>query len=383
MKQILNKNIAVFSPFLNPVGVKRATFGLAKVFSQNDYNVNLLSVHKEWEGLKLEKNMKITYLSTNFKRMPTKGFFIFRFVSLLIGIRTIFSLASYLKSNKTEILFASMMPSIAWLALKISGKSKEINFVISLQGFPRENIFRKMVWRKMFNDSKDVFAESEGLMKKVIKMTGVSKNVNFIYNPHFENQNEIQCKSEFINLDYKYILGLGRLTKQKNFSMLIKAFSLLDHSNGLKLIIIGDGEQKSKLKNLVNRLKINSHVLFLGKIEDPFGYIEHAEILVIPSLWEGLPRVAIEAQALKTPIISSCEEGGLGEILMNGDAGIITRKNDVNEMKNSIEKYLQNPKIALFHSELGLKNIARFSLETSAKKYLTKFSNYFEENVPQ
>ena len=51
-----------------------------------------------------------------------------------------------------------------------SGKSKEINFVISLQGFPRENIFRKMVWRKIFNDSKDVFAESEGLMKKVIKM---------------------------------------------------------------------------------------------------------------------------------------------------------------------------------------------------------------------
>ena len=53
MKQRVNKNITVFSPFLNPVGVKRATFGLAKVFYQNYYNVNLLSVHREWEGLKL------------------------------------------------------------------------------------------------------------------------------------------------------------------------------------------------------------------------------------------------------------------------------------------------------------------------------------------
>ena len=377
MKQRVNKNITVFSPFLNPVGVKRATFGLAKVFSQNYYNVNLLSVHREWEGLKLEENMKIIYLSTIFKRMPTKGFLIFRLVSLIIGFRTVFSLASYLKSNRTEILFVSMMPTIAWLALKFSGKSKEINFVISLQGFPRENIFRRVIWRKIFNASKDVIAESEGLMKKVIKMTGISKNVNFIYNPHFENQDEIRNKSEFVKLDYKYILGLGRLTKQKNFSMLIEAFNLIDHSNGLKLIIIGDGEEKSKLKNLVNKLKINSNVLFLGKIEDPFGYIENSEILVIPSLWEGLPRVAIEAQALKTPIISACKEGGLEEILMNGHAGIIVENHDVNEMKNSIEKYLKNPKIALSHSELGLKNISRFSLETSAKKYLTKFSNYF------
>ena len=50
-------------------------------------------------------------------------------------------------------------------------------------------------------------------------------------------------------------------------------------------------------------------------------------------------------------------------------------------MKNSIEKYLQNPKMALSHSELGFNNIERFALETSAKEYLTKFSNYFEENV--
>ena len=237
------------------------------------------------------------------------------------------------------------------------------------------------MWRKIFNHSKDVVAESEGLMKKVIKMTGVSKNVNYIYNPHFETQNEIKSKSEFVTPNFKYILGLGRLTKQKNFSLLIKAFSLIDNANELKLIIIGNGEEKSKLKKIVNKMKINSEVLFLGNLEDPLGYLENAEFLVIPSLWEGLPRVAIEAQALKTPIISACEEGGLSEILMNGKAGIITKNNDVNEMKNSIEKYLQNPKMALSHSELGFNNIERFALETSAKEYLTKFSNYFEENV--
>ena len=147
MKEKLNKNITIFSPFLNPVGVKKATFGLAKVFSQNGYDVNLLSVHKEWEGLKLKENMKITYLHTTFKKMPTEGFLIFRLVSLLIAISTFFSLASFLRSNRTEILFVSMMPTIAWLALKFSGKSKNIHLVISLQGFPRDNMLRRRIWR--------------------------------------------------------------------------------------------------------------------------------------------------------------------------------------------------------------------------------------------
>ena len=48
----------------------------------------------------------------------------------------------------------------------------------------------------IFNDSKDIIAESEGLMKKVIKMTGISRNVNFIYNPHFETQNEIKLAAK-------------------------------------------------------------------------------------------------------------------------------------------------------------------------------------------
>ena len=61
-KNSLNK-IAVFSPFLNPVGVKRATFGLSKKFSENGYDVDLLSIHKEWDDLDFNQNMNLIYLS--------------------------------------------------------------------------------------------------------------------------------------------------------------------------------------------------------------------------------------------------------------------------------------------------------------------------------
>ncbi len=376
MTTLGRRKIAVFSPFLNSVGVKRATFALGQEFSKNGYDVDMLSVHREWEGLEFLNNMKLTYLSTKFKDVPTKGYFVFRAISFLLAFRTLFTLSSYLKSKSPNILFVSMMPTLAWCCLKLSGKLSDTNFVVSIQGFPRNNLFRRLVWKKVFRDSVDVIAESEDLKKKVKKMTGLTENLSSIYNPHFENQNEIRVEKEFTNPAFRYILGLGRLTKQKNFSLLILAFSLLDEQKGMQLIIIGDGEERSKLEALSRKLKIDNKVKFLGNLDQPLGYLESAEMLVIPSLWEGLPRVAVEAQALRTPIISACSAGGLGEILMGGEAGIITKPNDPEDMKKGIEKYLDNKEMSRNHSELAYINLSRFSVKKSAEEYLAKFSRY-------
>ena len=376
MTTLGRRKIAVFSPFLNPVGVKRATFALGQEFSKNGYDVDMLSVHREWEGLEFLNNMKLTYLSTKFKDVPTQGYFVFRAISFLLALRTLFTLSSYLKSKSPNILFVSMMPTLAWCCLKLSGKLSDTNFVVSIQGFPRNNLFRRLIWKKVLRDSVDVIAESEDLKKKIKKMTGLTENFSSIYNPHFENQNEIKVEEKFTNPAFSYILGLGRLTKQKNFSLLIRAFSLLDEQKDLQLIIIGDGEERSKLETLSRKLKIDNKVKFLGNLDQPLGYLESAEMLVIPSLWEGLPRVAVEAQALRTPIISACSVGGLGEILLDGEAGIITKPNDPDDMKNGIEKYLDNKEMARNHSELAYINLARFSVKKSAGEYLARFSRY-------
>ena len=219
-----------------------------------------------------------------------------------------------------------------------------------------------MIWKKVLRDSVDDIAESEDLKNEIKIMTGLTENFSSIYNPHFENQNEIKEEEKFTNPAFSYILGLGRLTKQKNFSLLIRAFSLLDEQKDLQLIIIGDGEERSKLETLSRKLKIDNKVKFLGKLDQPLGYLESAEMLVIPSHWEGLPRVAVEAQALRTPIISACSAGGLGEILLDGEAGIITKPNDPDDMKNGIEKYLDNKEMARNQSELANINFARFSV---------------------
>ena len=370
------KLIAIFSPFLNPVGVKRATFGLAKEFSKSGYQIDMLSVHKEWDDLEFIENMRLIKLSNIFNNFPTTGYIIFRAVSILIAVRTIFTISNYIKKNKPSVLFTSMMPVVAWLGLKISGQRSNTKLVVSVQGYPVNNSFRRSLWRRVFKDSQDVIAESESLKDKLVDMIGNDNNLNYIYNPHFENQDDFYTDSNNTEEEYNFILGLGRLTKQKNFKLLIHAFSGLNNIDNLNLLIIGDGEEKGSLEKLISKLDLSSRVKLLGEIKNPLSYVEKAKILVIPSLWEGLPRVAVEAQALKTPIISSCEEGGLGEILMNGDAGQITKKNDPIEMKNAIEKYIQDENLAKDHIKLAYDNLNRFSLSSSSKKYLDIFSRY-------
>ena len=368
---MINK-IAVFSPFLNPVGVKEATFGLSKKFSENNFNVDLLSVHNEWEDMEFTENMNLLYLSRGFKKFPTRGYLKFRFTSLFISLRTVFTLSKYLKTTKPEFLFVSMMPFIAWVALKIS-RNDYTKFIVSIQGYPRNNYFRRFIWRKVFKSANKVVAESESLMEMLKKMTGLESNITHIYNPHFENQNDFNVFDCVDIESSNYILGLGRLTKQKNFKLLINAFSKLKNDE-LNLIIVGDGEEKSMLKKIVKDLNLSSKVIFKGEINKPLNYIKKAKMIVIPSLWEGLPRVAVEAQALKTPIISSCKDGGLGEILLNGEAGQIVKKDDIDDLVKAIKNYLNDDELKIKHVDTGFKNIDRFSLDSSSKKYLKLLS---------
>ena len=83
------------------------------------------------------------------------------------------------------------MPFAAWLALKLSNKSK-IKFVVSIQGYPRIILFRRIVWAKVFRRADSIITESKSLLHLVAKMTHNYKYLNYIYNPHFENQDEFK-----------------------------------------------------------------------------------------------------------------------------------------------------------------------------------------------
>ncbi|MCX9469374.1 glycosyltransferase, partial [Vibrio cholerae] len=116
-------------------------------------------------------------------------------------------------------------------------------------------------------------------------------------------------------MNKKYFLIVGSLCKRKRVDIAIKSFSRLNHGDEYKLLIVGDGEEKSNLKVLVDNLGVSKNVLFLGNQENPYSYMKNAMATLLTSESEGLPRVLVESLIVGTPVISSDCPTGPRELL--------------------------------------------------------------------
>ncbi len=120
------------------------------------------------------------------------------------------------------------------------------------------------------------------------------------------------------------ILGVAvRLCEQKGVSYLLKAFvSVVKHIPQAVLVIAGDGELRSELENETKQLGIQRNVFFLGLRLDIAELLKLFDVYVLPSLWEGLPMILLEAMAAGCPVIAS-NVGGVSTAIIDGKTGIL------------------------------------------------------------
>jgi glycosyltransferase involved in cell wall biosynthesis len=119
------------------------------------------------------------------------------------------------------------------------------------------------------------------------------------------------------------IMNMGRLTRQKGQSHLIRAFSKVRGQRECKLVIRGDGEYGEYLQGLVDGLGMSDDVMFMGWKENPYKYISRSSIFILSSLWEALPYALIESMACGCPVVATDCKYGPREILKNGACGIL------------------------------------------------------------
>ncbi|MBW9221131.1 glycosyltransferase [Methanothermococcus sp. SCGC AD-155-M21] len=158
--------------------------------------------------------------------------------------------------------------------------------------------------------------------KKLIEKRFSLKNVGVIYNA-VDVQNYLKLSEEPIEDKYREIfkdsfvfINIGRLTEQKGQWFLIRAFKKVveTHSNA-KLIILGEGELRKELEDLIRKLNLENKVFLVGVHKNPFKFLKNSQCLVFTSLWESFGNVLVEALTLNLPIISTDCETGPREIL--------------------------------------------------------------------
>ena len=138
------------------------------------------------------------------------------------------------------------------------------------------------------------------------------------------------------------ILGVGRLEMQKDFALLLRAFTRIREERRARLVVLGEGTLRTDLEALARDLGIDSDLAMPGFVQNPFSWMARAAVLAVSSAWEGLSLVIIQALAVGCPVVSTNCRSGPAEILDGGAYGRLTPVGDSGALASAraAEQYL-------------------------------------------
>jgi glycosyltransferase involved in cell wall biosynthesis len=170
------------------------------------------------------------------------------------------------------------------------------------------------------------------------------------------------------------IVASGRLTHQKGFDVLFRAFALARASRPMRLIVLGKGPEQSQLQALAEQLGIEADIELSGHATNPLPYLRRAALFVLPSRWEGLSNALLEAMASGTPVVATRCTGST-EVLDRGRYGSLVGVGDVDELARSIADELGR--------ERPRDELIRRASEYDLARTLRAYVNLFHEELTQ
>jgi glycosyltransferase involved in cell wall biosynthesis len=193
----------------------------------------------------------------------------------------------------------------------------------------------------MKNYSDQYVACSNFVREYAQKKYGIKKPFSVIYPGVVTKRFKSISPLEFHNP--MRLLLLGRLTKQKGQEFALRALAGVKNFPWF-LSIVGEGEDKKYLQNLVAELEIGDWVTFLPPIREVENLYKENDVLLVPSLWEGFGMVAAEAMSAGRLVVASAA-GGLKEIVEEGGTGFLFKKSDQKSFQNTLNYIYRNKKM--------------------------------------
>ena len=238
----------------------------------NKYSVSIINAIGEWDEYQkfIDKNISLKRLAKKnyVKKIPKGGFFKSRFSYLFIFFISLFKLLKLINSEKPDYLIIHLITSLPIFASMFFNKKTKI--ILRISGLPKLNLLRFYFWKFFANKIYKITCPTESTYEYILKMNIFKNDKIFILRDPVVNINDFKIKKKEkienkIFLNKKILISVGRLTKQKNFAFLISSFQkiLLKYPDYI-LVILGEGEQRKMLENLIINLKIRDKVHILG-----------------------------------------------------------------------------------------------------------------------
>lgn len=167
--------------------------------------------------------------------------------------------------------------------------------------------------------------------------------------------------------DSKLIIGsMGRLDLMKAHDVLLRAIAQVD---GVRVVILGEGEQRPALEKLAIDLGVSDRVELPGWVENPRAYLPEFDIMVLPSRSEGFPLAVVEAMLTARPVVAT-RVGSVPEVVTNGETGLLIDKDDVNGLAAALRCLRDDPALRLRLGQRGREvAVAHFTAKHMAVSY--------------
>ena len=314
-------------------------------------------------------------------------------------IRCLPDFVHYVRRVQPTVMLAALTPAnlVAIWAQQLAGISMRV--VISEHNTLSQMIAEKAAfwrWRflspllkRVFAHADAIIAVSNGVADDLARSTGLPRaSITTIYNPVVTPQLLEQAQEP---LDHPWfaagaapvLLGVGRLTQQKDFPTLLRAFARVLKTRAAHLIILGEGPERQELESLARQLGTAAQVELPGFVHNPFAYMARAKGFVLSSRYEGLGNVLVEALACGCPVVSTDCPSGPAEIIGGGDYRQIGQENGQNDLSSGIlvpvgdEVALADAMLAVLAAPFDAaarkrrqNRAAQFSVERAVERYM-------------
>ena len=383
--------IFYWSPFISKVATVSSVIRSAESIlkyskKKNNINVAIIDAIGEWKNYRKIINPKIEIINLSKKNisesLPKVGFFKSRLSYVLIFALTFFKLLNLINKEKPDYIIAHLLTSLPiFLTLIIKNKTKVI---IRISGFPKLNLVRYIFWKLFSKKIYRVTCPTTLTYEYLKKINIFDQNKLFVLrDPVIQLHEFLKKKNEKIE-DLKIeknnlIISIGRLTRQKNLILLIRAFKkiLIKYPN-YHLLLLGEGEQKKLLTEETKKLKIQERISFLGYQKNVYKYLLNSDCFILTSLWEDPGFVILEAALSNTLIISSNCPNGPNEILSNGQNGFLFKNNNLSDLLNKFDEFKNSTEDELNKKKLFAKKQIKIFTQFAHFKSLRNIINLNE-----
>jgi glycosyltransferase involved in cell wall biosynthesis len=333
--------VALFLPSLHGGGLERSMVSLANAFAADGFATDLV-VGQATGSCRTSVSRPVNIVELKKRRL----------------LSCLPALALYLRRSLPDVMLSTPNQAniIAILARTMAGVETRLVVreasTLSLaarNARNRRGHLRPLCTRMGYRLADGIVAISEGVADDLSACAGIDRARMSVIHNGIDVREILRAAAEPLAHTWlqpggpPVILGAGRLTRAKDFPTLIRAFARLRPRHEVRLIILGEGEERPRLEALIRDLGLESDADLPGFARNPFPYMARARVFAFSSAWEGFGNVVLEALACGTPVVSTDCRSGPAEILARGTYGTLVPVGDAAALAEALACALEAP----------------------------------------